>query len=235
MVKTWLQISDFDPYEDPWAYPIWTAINKAVEENRLKKPDSSLGELTMHISIRLNMIPRIVRRINIGCKELFKKIERRNSKYECTYQKEGYAFRINNDLKYNLLIDIDAFLFEIKLCWELMRDCLREIYDLKNIRLNEKEGDKKLIEIIEHANKDTRWYNDLKIYRHFFIHKGAPYIAVDLTNEHKYYDLLIMRRNLKKFNNEQEFIRLSTLNRISHGFVAGKLLIQEHLKNLIEK
>ena len=38
-----------------------------------------------------------------------------------TEKQEGYAFPVDNDLKYELVSDIDAFLFEINATWKLMK------------------------------------------------------------------------------------------------------------------
>jgi hypothetical protein len=63
---------------------------------------------------------------------------------------------------------------------------------------------------------------------------GAPYIAIDLTNEEEYYDLIIMKENLKKFDNKSKFLLLSDLNKIFNGFLKARGALQQHIiKHLV--
>jgi len=64
------------------------------------------------------------------------------------------------------------------------------------------------------------------------MHNGAPYFAVDLSNVPERYDLFIMKENLRTFEDETKFVRLSELRDIVEGFTRSKRVLQEYLINL---
>ena len=128
MVKKWLHIQELGG--DPWILPIWSEINKAVKAGRVSELTREVINLGGYISIRLNMLPRIIRRINEQCKELYEKIQIRGPEHEFTKPKEkGKAgFKIDYNLKYRLIVDIDSLLFELNSCCEHMTALFEDLY-----------------------------------------------------------------------------------------------------------
>lgn len=233
MITRWLHLNEMGG--DPWVLPIWTAINSAVYERRMNEYDQSLRELALHISVKLNMLPRIIKRINDGCIELYGKIKDRDLKYDYEEDKEGYAFDVNDNLKYNLIIDIDCLLFELNSCCELMGNFLLYIYNHTGNNINAKDIGKELKSIIIESRKDPGWFIDLDDHRNFFIHEGAPYIAVDLSKEGQYYDLIIMKENLHNdFRDKKKYTKLSELNIIVNGFIKARQIIQKHIIDYVD-
>src|SRR5437762_7272065 len=81
---------------------------------------SRTSELGVHISARLNVLPRIVDRINSEVAALFEAVKHHGPEHVYTDTAEGRAFPVDNNLKYQLIADIDSLLFEINSCAELM-------------------------------------------------------------------------------------------------------------------
>lgn len=89
--------------------------------------------------------------------------------------------------------------------------------------------------IIESKGFDTKWFQDLDSHRNFFIHEGAPYVAVDVSKGRNEYDLLFMKENLKSFKDSSKFVRLSELDKIIQGFISARHTLQQHLVEFIQK
>lgn len=228
MITKWLHLNELGG--DPWVLPIWRTINQAVHDGRMKKYEQYLSELALYVSFRLNMLPRIVNRINEGCTRLYEKVKSRNPEHDYEEQKEGYALQVDDDLKYNLVIDIDSLLFELNSCCELMGKFLLYVYNQTGKKLDDKDIGKEIKGIIVKSGKDPKWFIELDNHRNFFIHEGTPYIAIDLSREEKYYDLIIMKENLhNSFEDETKYIKLSQLNIIVNGFLKARKIIQEHI------
>ena len=81
----------------------------------------------------------------------------------------------------------------------------------------EKVG-KHIRSIIENAGEDASWFILLDTNRNFFIHDGAPYLSIDITEAPIRFDLLIWKEHLKNFDNPEKFVRLSEINDILCGF-----------------
>ncbi|MBW8068251.1 MAG: hypothetical protein GJU73_12540 [Ferrovum sp.] len=91
-----------------------------------------------------------------------------------------------------MLADIDALLFEINATWELMK----RLFGLLHAHVGRQIDAKKLGKTIGEVLSQNDWFNLLDNHRNFFMHEGAPYIAVDLSKEPEYFDLLIMKENI---------------------------------------
>lgn len=53
--------------------------------------------------------------------ELYKAAKGHRPEHVFTQIAQAYAFPVDYDLKYRLIADMDALLFEVNACWELMR------------------------------------------------------------------------------------------------------------------
>lgn len=230
MIDKWLHIEELSG--DPWVLPILTSVNNALRKGRITQLPSDVYELGVYISIRLNILPRIVQRINDEVIELFKLAESHEESHVFTKTTKGYALRIDNDLKYRIICDIDSLLFEINSVCELMTKLFESLYSHAGKPLEKKKVGLNIKSIIENAKQNPSWFVNLTEHRNFFIHEGAPYIAIDISNGSGNYELLIMKENLKSFENKATFITLSELNEIVQGFIDVKPVIQDDLISL---
>ncbi len=226
-ISDWIHISEMGG--DPWILPIWNAINDKVRLNKILKLPQAIIEIGIHISIRLNMLPRVFQRINLNCSKLYKNLRNAGQKYVSSITKEGYTYEIDDDLKYGILIDIDALLFELNSCCELMCKLVSELHNHAGKPINTKPGIF-VKEILSNSACELDWFVSLDTHRNFFIHDGAPYIAVRIFNSTNF-ELIIMKENLKTFDDPNKFLLVSQINNIIEGFEKAKPIIQ---KNLVE-
>ena len=230
MITKWLHVET--KVIDPWVLPIWNAVHRAVQEGRTTHPGDVASQLALHLSTRLAMLPVIFRRLNEGMEQLKTVIAGREFLHEWTTEREGYVFPIPQDLQYGLLVDLDALLFELNSCCELLRKFFALLHQHIWQTTPETQLGQELRRIIEAAGEDPGWFVHLDTHRNFFMHHGAPYFAVDLSNEPERYDLFIMKENLRTFEDETKFVRLSELRDIVEGFTRSKRVLQEYLINL---
>ena len=151
-----------------------------------------------------------------------------------TNQKEGYVIDIDDNLKFDLLTDVDSIFFELNSVCELMTNLFCELYSNIGKPVKRKKAGIKIKQVIEAAGKPADWFQKLVSHRNFSIHEGAPYFAIDISQGPGKYDLLIMRENIKCFKDDSKFIKLSEINSIVEGFSVAKQIIQKHLIELYE-
>jgi hypothetical protein len=232
MITKWLHISELGG--DPWVLPIWTAVNKSVKAGRIQAPSSDVYRLGLNISTRLNILPRVVQRVNSSVALLYGNINGLDPKYISTEAKQGYAYPLDNDLKYSLLADIDALLFELNSVCELMTrlfDMLRAYVDQP---IPSGQVGKAISDVLSQGGKNANWFVSLDKHRNFFMHEGAPYIAVDLSSDPTKLDVLIMKENIRTFTDSDTFVVLSEINFIIQGFIASKKQLQNYLVSLFK-
>ena len=126
MINKWVHVNFMGG--DPWVLPIWEAFKEGEKKSYFPPKSKDMSELSIHISTRLNMIPWVIRRINLGWNELKNIFAQVGEEYISTHNKQGYAYTFEDKIIYNLVVDIDSFLFEIDSCCELMSTFIRKIY-----------------------------------------------------------------------------------------------------------
>jgi hypothetical protein len=233
MIEKWLHINEIGG--DPWVRPIWTAVHEARKSGGIDPLPKEIGELGQYISTRLNILPRIINRINSEVKELYLVAKNYNKENVYTHENSGYAFTIDDTLKYNLLADIDAILFELNSVCELMSRLFEKLYCHVGKSIEKGKVGLEIKNAIQRAGQNAAWFVDLDRHRNFFIHEGAPYFAIDISKDDGKYGLIIMKKNLKRFNNPDDFITLSDINNIVQGFSSARSVIQNVLISLFEK
>ncbi len=234
MPKKWIHINT--KLGDPWILPIWSAVNDSEGLEKSKPiPMETKSQLGLSISTRLDMLPRIVHRINMEVNDIYKLTKTHRDEHIFTAQNEGHVFEIEENLKYNLLLDIDSLLFELNSVCELMANLFFVLYKGLGKTIEKKKVGIIIKKIIEDAGKTSDWFVELDSHRNFFMHEGAPYFAVDVTNGPGKYDLLIMKENITIFDDHSKFIKLSEINSIMEGFLGAKPIIQKHLIDLYKE
>jgi hypothetical protein len=234
MVEKWIHITDSGG--DPWILPIWSAVKDAVASGKvLPIADKIKSKLGLSISTRLDMLPRVESRINNEVNKIYKAVENYERKNISKSNTEGYAFNIDNDLKFNLLVDIDSLFFELNSVCEIMTTLFYEIYTNVGKQIERKDVGIKIKEIIEATGNSSSWFQNLVSHRNFFIHEAAPYFSVDITDGPGNYDWLIMKENLKTFKDNSKYINMSEITSIIEGFLITKPIIQQYLISLYKE
>ncbi|MDQ0170586.1 hypothetical protein [Paenibacillus tundrae] len=230
MIEKWIHIECI--FINKWGSKIINEIHKAVKEGRMERPDDLFYGYSMSIAIRLDLIGRLVQRLTKHFVEIENYLIDVKEEYIFTQKNDGFALRINDDLKLDLLIDIDAFLFEVNSCCELLGQYMYELYTALGIPLSRDKIGKTQAEILRGKGIDTSWFRKLDDSRNFFIHHAAPYIAIDVT-DYESKNLIIMKDNLKTFTDPKKYMTLATLVEIREGFRKSLSIFQEHLINCV--
>lgn len=230
MIEKWIHIGETGG--DPWILPIFSAINAAVQKGRCTDIGIDRRELAIHVSTRLNILPVTVDRVNSGWRALYAEVQEFQDENVFEDGKEAYAMLVNKKILYSLLADIDSFLFETNSCCELMGRLLKELHEHKGAPIKGEPG-KFLAKLLVQNGQEKDWFVLLDKQRNFFIHDGAPFLAIDVTTAAP--DLIIMNENLKSFKNTKKYTTISELSKIVTGFSSAKMILQEYLISFYSK
>jgi len=137
--------------------------------------------------------------------------------------------------KFGLIADIDALLFELNACCELIRKFTALIYPLIGKKFKQKDMGKEIRKILKSSKSNIEWFEDLDKHRNFLLHEGSAYIAIDVTNAPHNFDLIIMKENLKTFDDKNKFFTLNQLGGILAGFYDARQKIRDYLVKEIQK
>ena len=225
MVTRWLHLEERGG--DQWVLPVWAAVHRSIAAGTTRGITPELSALGVHISSRLNVLPRVVNRVNGEVAALLEAVQRHGPEHVYTDQAEGVAFRVDDDLKYQLIADIDALLFEINSCAELMA----RFFDLLSAHAGRPIPANSLTQELTTAlgarGVNGQWFRLLDRNRNFVAHSGTPYLAIDASGNQ--WDLLVMKENVRRFNDPETYFHFAELRDIVNGFVQAKAGLQAHL------
>lgn len=211
---------------DPWILPIWSAANDAARTGTVPPLTDELGQLGLHISIRLDLLPRIGRRILQETSEVYEAAKGYGPEHVFTRTRRGYAFPVNDDLKFRLIAEIDALLFEVNPCWELMR----KLFQLVRVHVGRPiVADRVTAELkMALGGGSDEWFGWLDRQRNFVAHEGTPYLSINVTND-SFWELLVTKEQPTTFTDPRKFFRYSELVEVAEGFNGAKQALQAHL------
>jgi hypothetical protein len=229
MTQSWLHLDQEFP--DPWMYPVLQAFRKAADEGSLSEPPKELGELSLHISTRFGMIKRLVARLNRRVDELLRWAQSTYTPdHVFTDRREGCALSISQDSLYDLLVDLDALLFELNAEGDLFKELLSLVHQHVGRPIPKKKLGESLLALLKASGSDPQWFLRLDAHRNFFAHSGSPYVAIDITKDP--WELLIVKSNVKRFDDPNSFFPLEEVNQIVQGFLRDRGVFQEYLVSL---
>jgi len=208
--------------------PIWTAVNKAIASKRVTRITSEMSELAVHISARLNVLPRVIVRLNSEEASLLAAVkESYGPKHAYTIRGEGTTIFVDNNLKYKLIADIDSLLSEVNSCTDLMCTFFGLLHNHAGRPISPDKLARTLRDALAKQGVSGGWFKLLDRHRNFVAHGGTPYLAVDISDAA--WELLVMKENIREFVDAEKYFRFSELREIVDGFARATAALQVYL------
>ncbi|CAJ7431063.1 Uncharacterised protein [Burkholderia pseudomallei] len=230
-IKQWLHLSELG--SDPWVLPIYTAWNKAVDENRVAPRPDAVTEAGVHITTRLNLVRHIMRRLRRDFSTLVKEVDKYVTKeHQYTPDHEGIALSVDDHMKYLMIADFHSVISEVDACIDRMKVFMEALHDHVGQHITDKQRIAMINSWMKARAIDPTWFNRLASARNFIAHVGAFYLALD-TSEASW-DLLLVKGNTKQFDDPSTYVRVSSVMDIINGFVECRDAMQAHLIALLE-
>ncbi len=230
-IKQWLHLSELG--SDPWVLPIYTAWNKAVTENRVVARPDAVNEAGLHITTRLNLVRHVMRRLRRDLSALVKEVDNHATKeHQYTPDHVGIALPVDDHMKYMMIADLHSIISEVDACIDRMKVFMETLHDHVGQHISEKQRIEMINSWMNERGIDPKWFNRLASARNFIAHVGAFYLALDTTET--YWDLLLVKGNIKQFDDPRAYVRFSSVMEIVDGFLGCREAMQAHLVALFE-
>jgi hypothetical protein len=222
--------------EAGWVLSVMTRLAKS-EDDRLRKAFESWGatplrELGFAVTTRIQMLGLSIRRLNRRVAELRNKLHEDEEQLKACLAK-GYAFRLSdNHLAYEILLDMDSFIFESRSLYELVGAFLRGLLE---IVFQRKITEKQLSSLLSSRGIDTRWIDVLRETRKLFFHETAPWLAIQVDSSGKRFNPILLKKSVEKIG-KADFVGFDSLRDIYEGFVASLIalhdVVMEEIRNV---
>jgi hypothetical protein len=188
-----------------------------------------LKELGFAITTRMHMLGRCLRRLNARVAELRRELSSDIPQLDTCLSK-GYAFTPENkELSYELLLDMDSFVFETRSLYEIMG---RFLVALFRALFDRTVTESDLQSLLSSAGIDTRWIAELRENRKLFFHETAPWLAVQVQREHMAFDPILLKKQTTSFDSS-DFVDFATLREIYEGFLKSATELHRYVMEQI--
>jgi hypothetical protein len=205
--------------EAGWVLSMMTRLAKS-KDARLQEAFKSWGatplrELGFAVTTRIQMLGLCIHRLNRRVTELRKKLGEDEEQLQACLEK-GYAFRLSdNHLAYEVLLDMDSFIFESRSLYELLGAFLCGFLE---IVLQRKITEKQLHSILTSKGIDTRWIDMLRETRKLFFHETAPWLAIQVDSTPKRFSPILLKKNVVRIS-RSDIVGFDALSDIYWGVV----------------
>lgn len=191
------------------------SLSATIQQAMASWESNPLRELCLAVSTKHAMVKHIAHRIDNLHAQLSKEMSNLAKLDQCL--REGTCFPLSRvGLAFEILIDVDSFVFESRSAYEIMGKFLRGFF--KEI-LAEELKEERLLEALKQANVDTGWVTELREIRKVLFHETAAWIAIRvISTSPVYFELVICKKDTKDFSDPDDFIRFEELRKIYSGF-----------------
>jgi len=226
-------------YESPgssWLRPILTRLKESSCTTLRDRMDSwgssPLNEMGLALATKLAMLNQVVRRVDLQLQRLKEQLNDESMINECI--RRGAAYKIADQvLPYEILVDIDSFIFESRSAYEIVGRFLVDFFERV---LKRKVSESELKELLVVRIPDIRWIEELRNNRILFFHNTSPWIAVNIVQKTPLeFELVILKGNVKNFDNPDDYIKLDQLRAIYQGFEYSLTALQQWVIGKIEE
>jgi hypothetical protein len=171
------------------------------------------------VASKLKMLDIIVNDFDQRLSDLYRVLANDPARVqECIECGGAYRFR-EEALPFELLVDIDSFLFESRSAYEILVSFLRKFF--RSI-LSRKLERQEVFALLEAQQIDTRWIDQLRKNRNLYSHKTAPWVALRRTSaDGPQFELLILKKDVQDLSDPRTYIRFQDLRDIYYGFYSS--------------
>jgi hypothetical protein len=205
-----------------WVLTIMSRLLKSSDPDFRKAferwSDTPLMDLGFAITTRMHMLGLCIRRLNNRVAQLREELKSDIPKVEDALARQGAFTLKDKDLPYELLLDMDSFIFETRSLYEIVGKFLVELFRTLFGR-TVTEADLQVI--LADNNIDTRWITELQENRKLFFHQTAPWVGIEVERGTMKFDPILLKRNVITFEDPNSFVSFTQLQDIYDGFVGS--------------
>ena len=193
--------------------------------------ESGLGALALALATKLEVRQRVARRFRELMQRLFEEIEDAGDIGHLL--EGGYVFTATEPgLLYDICASVDSVLFESRSAYEITG---RFVGRFCEVILNRRVTQEDLVGVLDDAGHDVSWVEELRGNRILFFHETAPWIALEIQErEPLQFQLLVLKENLKDFDDRSKFLTQSELQDAWDGYEKSMVVIKEWLEGQID-
>lgn len=176
-----------------------------------------LKDLGFAITTRMHMLGLGIRRLNKRVQDFRNDLSADPTTLDLCLKRASAFQTHDRDLPYELLLDMDSFIFETRSLYEIMGKFLKALFQILFSRKIE-EAD--LVSVLSNRQIDTRWILELREHRKLFFHDTAPWIAARIERQPMKLDPVLLRTPMTNFD-PNDLIEFEALRDIYNGFVSS--------------
>ena len=209
----------YNPAQAGWVLRLQTQLQKSasitLKERYSRWKDLGMAELGMAFATRLSLRHRATYLLAKLLNDLRDEINDSGKLDELL--DGGYAYYPKDDrIFYDICVALDALYFETRSAYEIVGKFVRT-FGKKILDRNFSEEDIKRVLVDE--GQTTDWIDEIREHRKLFFHETAPWIALFVSKrEPLEFSLVIMKENLKEFDDPEKYITQQQLVDSWQGF-----------------
>ena len=209
-----------------------TSSSDLVRTRYLTWTESGLGELAVALATKLEVRTRVAKRFRELMAKLLDEL--------CEAEDLGYlldgGFVFTPDdrgILYDICGSVDSVVFESRSAYEITGKFVSRFTE---VILDRRIGQEDLMDVLRTAGQDVAWIEELRRNRILFFHETTPWIALEIHERDPLkFQLVVMKENLKNFDDRSKFITQSALADMWRGYEESIVAILEWLEKELDE
>ncbi len=191
--------------------------------------ENRISRCGLSLATKLEMLPLAARRVDERVVQLIEAVGDEDHVEQCVATKAAAVVH-DHSLPFQLLLDVDAFIFESRSAYEIVGKFIREFFGhMLALQVSEQN----VINMLQSKGIDTRWIDELKTSRARLFHEAAPWIALRRHQDQSNWQLLVLP-DAGKDVESPETLDVGALQGIFSGFVSALAGIEAWLLERID-
>lgn len=206
----------------------------ATRDNALRERFGEWGESRisrrgLSLATKLEMLQLAARRVDERVVQLIQAVGNEEHMERCVATKKAAVVH-DRSLPFQLLLDVDSFIFESRSAYEIVGKFIREFF---GHMLAQQVSQQDVIDMLQSKGIETRWIDELETSRNRLIHEDAPWIALRRYQNQRNWQLLVLP-HAKKDVESPDTLDVDALRGIFSGFVSALAGIEAWLLERID-
>ncbi len=209
---------------DHWVLPVWGAVFKAESQKRIPRLSRNqrlkMRNLGLSITLKREFVRHLMKLLKpqlIGLRDFLNNTELPEPKF---------AIRVPADIRNNILVYMDALLFELQSVIELTEQVAKFCLGLTSL------PGKKRAEWVKRYFRGW-WRTRIKNARNLYTHQSAPYFDLDFDRAPEY-DLLFTVKHPEEIKKPSDYIRFNDILEAAQGMFDATTSVKEKVVLVLE-
>jgi hypothetical protein len=217
--------------------PVQLSSSPILRQRWQNAAKSGLTELPLALATKFEIMKVTTERLNGHIHELSDDFDARPDEVQRDIigrdgQPSAYM-PLKRTLPFEIVADLDAWIFEMRSTYEILYAFVKEFSS--RILDRKVKSEEVLKSILHEKGYNSDWIDFLRRARNLFVHRTAPWFAIEVTGGTLQYEIVVLKRNARNLDNPDDYATMEQFRAVQQGFFEALHALRKWILEEIRK